>query len=346
MTQLDSTLALGGQSLPEVSKWKDPAIRGALWKVTSCLCFSAINGIVHFFAEHAKTTGVTPMSAPQMAFFETLFGLILVLPWILTCKENPFKTKQYPRYILRALAASVGITLWFSALAEMPIVQVVAFKYTGPFFTLVGAKVFLGERIGAARATAIAVALSGALTITIVGHDLLNKGLEWHNIGLLALMPLGATACYATSAVFGKKLSKVDSPQTICFFLLLFTLPLLFLATIFGFGWVTPEAWQWPYLIAMGALLAFSYYALGNAYVAADISYLLPLSFTRLITGAIIGMVFFEEWPTLWAWIGSALILVASITLCQYEVKQHRKKEKMKRKNIEAAQGKLTAQAA
>ena len=249
------------------------------------------------------------MCAPQMAFFETLFGLILILPWLLSSKQNPFKTKQYPRYILRAFAAALGITLWFTALSEMPIVQVVAFKYTGPFFTLIGAKVFLGERIGAARAMAIAVALSGALTITIIGHDLLTKGLEWHSIGLLALMPLGATACYATSAVFGKKLSKVDSPQTIAFFLLLFTLPILLVASIF-MGWVNPQPWQWPYLMAMGGLLAFAYYALGNAYVAADISYLLPLSFTRLIAGAVVGMVFFAEWPTLWTWIGSFLILV------------------------------------
>lgn len=346
MAQVNSSLSLAGQALPEISKWKDPAVRGALWKVTSCLCFSAVNGIVHYFSDYAKLTGATPIPAPELAFFETLFGLILILPWLLSAKVNPFTTKQYPRYILRAFAAALGITLWFSALAEMPIVQVVAFKYTSPFFTLLGAKLFLGERIGAARAMAVAVALSGALTITIVGHDLLNKGLEWHSVGLLALMPLGATACYAASAVFGKKLSKVDSPQVICFFLLLFTLPLLFIGTILVFGWVTPEPWQWPFLVAMGAFLATAYYALGNAYVAADISYLLPLSFTRLVAGAIIGMVFFAEWPTFWTWIGSFLILVASVTLCQYEVKKHRKKEKMKAKNIQAAQGKLTAQPA
>lgn len=340
MSQMNSSLSLVGQTSVEEPKWKDPAITGALWKVTSCLCFSAVNGIVHYFADYAKATGTKAMCAPELAFFETLFGLILLLPWLLSMKENPFKTKQYPRYILRALAASIGITLWFSALAEMPIVQVVAFKYTGPFFTLMGAKLFLGERIGAARATAIGVALGGALTITIVGHDLFSKGLEWHSIGLLALMPLGATACYATSAVFGKKLSKVDSPQVIAFFLLLFTLPLLLIASI-TMGWINPEPWQWPYLIAMGGLLAFAYYALGNAYVAADISYLLPLSFTRLIAGALIGMIFFAEWPTIWTWLGSFLILIASVTLCQHEVKVHRKKEKMKRKNIEAATGQI-----
>lgn len=336
MSEVNSSLSLVGPAPSEGSKWKDPAVRGALWKVTSCLCFSVINGIVHYFST-LQTAGVPQLSAPQLAFFETLFGLLLIMPWIFSIGENPFKSKQYPRYFLRAIAAATGIVLWFAALAEMPIVQVVAFKYTGPFFTLVGAKIFLGERIGAARATAIAVALSGALTITLIGHDLITKNLEWQSIGLLALMPLGATACYATSAVLGKKLSKVDSPQVICFFLLLFTLPILLVGSLLA-GWVNPEPWQWPWFVAMGALLAGSYYALGNAYVIADISYLLPLSFVRLIAGAIIGMFFFAEWPNVWTWMGSVLILIASVTLCQHEVKAERKKQKMKEKNIAVAQ--------
>jgi drug/metabolite transporter (DMT)-like permease len=305
----------------DASKFKDPAVRGALWKVTSCLCFSAINGIVHYFS---ILEGSEKIWAPELAFFETLFGLILILPWVISKGTNPFITTQYPRYIMRAIAASLGITLWFTALGEMPIVQVVAFKYMGPFFTLMGAKFFLGERIGSARAMAIAVAVTGAMTITIMGHDLLEKGLQWQEIGLMALFPLGATACYATSAVFGKKLAKVDEPQVICFHLLLFTLPLLGLFSLQN--WVTPELWQIPWLIAMGACLAFAYFALGFAYVAVDITYLMPLSFTRLIAGAVIGMIFFEEWPNMYTWIGSTLIMIASVTLCTHEVKEHQRK--------------------
>lgn len=315
-----------------VSKFSDPAIRGAFWKVTSCLCFSVVNGIVHYFSAVKNATGGVKLSAPELAFFETLFGLMFILPWVISAKSNPFKTTQYPRYIMRAMAASLGIILWFSALSEMPIIQVVAFKYTSPFFTLMGAKFLLGERIGAARALAISVALAGALTITILGHDMLIDKFEWSNFGLMAIMPLGATACYATSAIFGKKLSKVDQPQIICFFLLLFTLPILFVASLI-FGWVTPEAWQWPWLVVMGACLATAYYALGNAYVAADLTFLLPLSFTRLVAGATIGMIFFEEYPTIYTFIGSFLILLASVTLCKHEVATKLKKQKMKELN-------------
>src|ERR1700722_15177308 len=143
-------------------KFRNPALRGAIFKVCSCLSFSAINGVVRYFTLTAKDTGLTPIPATELAFFETLFGLILILPWVLSTGKSAFKTNNSILLnVGRALAASMGIILWFTALSKMPIVQVVAFKYASPIFTILGAKVFLGEKCGWARATAIGTALFG-----------------------------------------------------------------------------------------------------------------------------------------------------------------------------------------
>lgn len=308
------------------AKISDPAIQGALWKVLSCLCFSGINGVVHYFADTAGPDS-PKIFAAELAFFETFFGFFMILPWVISTKAS-LRTTEYKNYIFRAIAASMGIVLWFSALSEMPIIQVVAFKYTGPFFTLLGAKIFLHERIGLARSLAIGTALAGAMIINIMGNELLSGNVDWADVGLMALMPLGATACYAGSAIFGKKLSKVDAPQTICFYLLLITMPILLISSLPT--WVTPQLWQWPWLVFMGALLALAYYALSHAYIVADLTYLMPLSFTRLVAGALIGMFFFEEWPTVWTWVGSTLIIIASVTLCNKEI-QHKKQKRAKK---------------
>src|SRR5690606_18050416 len=80
--------------------FSDTAVQGALWKVASCLSFSAINGIVHYFA--AMSTPETPrIPAAELAFFETLFGFILILPWIYTSGVS-LKTTEYKNYIFRA----------------------------------------------------------------------------------------------------------------------------------------------------------------------------------------------------------------------------------------------------
>ncbi len=306
-------------------KWRDPAIKGALFKVCSCLSFSGINGCVRYFSLTAKEAGLPLIPAQELAFFETLFGLLFILPWILSSGIAACKSKN--SFFLngaRGLAASMGIVLWFVGLSKMPIVQVIAFKYAAsPLFTTVGAKIFLGEKCGWARAFAIGTAIAGALMIT--GHEIFKSEANWMDIGLLIFFPVMATACYATSAVLAKKQLKNDTPQTVCLYLFLFSLPILGFASFFE--WVTPLFWQWPYLIMMGGFLAAAYIFLQYAYVIADITYLIPMSFTRLIAGAVIGMIFFSEWPTHWTVLGSFFILLATISLCKYEV-QHMKVKK------------------
>ncbi len=303
-------------------KWRDPAIQGALFKICSCLSFSGINGFVRYFAISAKETGITPIPSTELAFFETFFGLLFILPWIFSTGTSAFKTKNsFFLNFIRAAAASLGIILWFIGMSKMPIVQNVAFKYAAaPFVTALGARIFLGEKCGWARALAIGTAITGALLIT--GHELFEGAAHWIEVSYLALFPLGATACYATSAVVAKKLLKNDTPKTVVLYLFLFSLPILGCAC--GFQWVTPLSWQWPYLVIMGGLLAAAYIFLQHAYVMADITYLVPMSFTRLIAGAAIGMIFFNEWPVLWTGVGSFFILLATISLCKHEIRHMR----------------------
>jgi drug/metabolite transporter (DMT)-like permease len=303
-------------ALPSIRQ--DLALKGALYKGLSCLCFAAIYGCVRYFTLTAKEMGLPPLPAPELAFFETLFGFLFILPWLLPSGIPLLKKTNTLLYVARACVVSFGVILWFMALSKMPIVQVVAFKYIAPLFTILSAKFFLREKCGLARAIAISASLLGAALIT--GQELLEGGMSWLDAGLLGILPLGAAACHALSAVFGKTQAKSDSPQTITFYLLLFTLPLLGFASTFE--WVTPLLWQWPWLILMGAILACAYMSLSQAFVAADITYLVPVSFVRLIAGALIGMVFLNEWPTVWTWMGSFCILGATIALCQYEARQ------------------------
>lgn len=298
--------------------WHSPAVRGAFFKVLSCLCFSGINGFVRYFSLNAAETGLPALPAAELAFFETFFGLLFMLPFVCANGLAAFKTKNHALNIGRAFAASMGIVLWFTGLSKMPIVQVVAFKYCAPLFTIVGAKIFLGEKCGWARAMAIGTAIFGAFLVT--GSELFSGEIHWTDIGLMALFPIGASGCYVASALLGKKQVKTDSPQTVCFYLCLLSVPIL--GTFAAFQWVTPLSWQWPYLITMGGLLAAAYTFLQHAYIVADITYLVPMSFTRLIAGAVIGMVFFQEWPTLWAAAGSFLILLATISLCRNELEK------------------------
>ena len=114
------------------------------------------------------------------------------------------------------------------------------------------------------------------------------------------------------------KSSLIHPKQFVC----IFPLSLPILGTVAYFQWVIPVDGNGPILIAMGGFLAAAYVFLQHAYVIADITYLVPMSFTRLIAGAAIGMIFFSEWPTIWTWVGSFFILLATISLTKHEVQK------------------------
>jgi drug/metabolite transporter (DMT)-like permease len=308
-----------------MQKWQDLAFRGVSYKVFSCLCFAVIYGCVHYFALVSKAMNLAPLPAPELAFFETAFGLLFLLPWTLSKGKEAFKVTGLSLYISRAFVVSLGIILWFMALSKMPLIEVTAFKYTAPVFTFLGAKFFLNEKCGWGRGVSIIIAFIGALMVA--GHEFMSGQFPWTEGGFLILLPLGATACHALAAVFGKKQAQHDSPQTITLYLLILTLPILGSASLFE--WVNPAPWQWPWLILMGGLLACAYISLSHAYVAADVTYLIPASFTRLVVAAFIGIAFFGEWPTSSGWLGLFLILGATASLCQYEARKLGNKTKL-----------------
>ncbi len=300
-------------TLPQ--KWQDNAVRGAFFKIMSCLAFAGIYSCVRHLSLMSKELGTIPISAPEIAFFQTIFGLFFLLPWVLKRGPSAFFMTKPSLYLARAIFLALGMIFWFMALAKMPMIHVISFKYTTPVFTLLAAKIFLKETCGWGRGLSILAAFLGALLI--VGHEFFSGTLELAELSFLVALPLGATICHAIVAVLGKKQAKNDSPQTISLYLIVLTMPILGAASMFD--WVQPDLWQWPWFVTMGGLLACGYMFLSYAYVGADIIYLIPASFTRLAAATILGILFFNEWPSSWAWLGILLISGATIALCQYE---------------------------
>lgn len=288
---------------------RNPALEGAFWKVLSCLAFAGINGFVHHLGHAQNALRLPPV---ELAFFESAFGLIFMMPWFLTHGVQALKTNHLKLYMARAIAAAGGIVLWFTSLKDLPLVQVIALKYLSPFLILAGAYFFFRERLDRARILAILLAITGAIIITasdaVKPHPYYGCTVNW-----TLLLPIGAACCIGLSTLIAKKIAKTDNAPTMSFYLLAMTLPLFAVASVPC--WVTPTTDQCAALVTMGGLVTIAYYALSRAFVVADLIYLIPLSFTRLIAAALIGLFFFEEWPTSLVMVGSLLILTGSIGL-------------------------------
>lgn len=292
--------------------------RGAFWKILSFVCFSGINGVVRYLSQ---TSNGEALPSYEVAFFQNLFGLIFLVPWIIKNGPRSLKTQKPGLQAFRIILSALGVVLWYMALEIMPLSQAVGLMFLGPLLTALGAGFFLHEKIGIERGIAIAIGFLGG---ALISHGAsLTLGLETLESDVALLLPILAAACFSGATLMIRTLGHYDSSQLIVTYLLLFMAPILLIPTLWGGFW--PESWQWPWLLFMGGLAALAHLALSNAYKAAEVSYLIPYGFTKWFASSLIGYLAFSEIPGLWTLSGAFILMGAIVFLSHLEIKRKRR---------------------
>ncbi|MGI4850907.1 MAG: DMT family transporter [Janthinobacterium lividum] len=293
-----------------VPSYLTPHWQGALWKIFACFFFAANNGVVKLLS---KTSDIGPgLSSYQIAFLQNFIGFMLMVPFIVPHGKKSLKVVSLPLHIYRVIAAFLGILLWYMALYHMPIAEAVALCFTGPIFTVIGARMYLKEEIGFYRYIGIFLGFAGAFVITRPDHAFMNGG---HNFSWATLFPIASAVAIAVAKLLGRELgAKGESAQNLTFYLLFFMAPLSLIPALFN--WTSPTSVQWLWIILLGILSAAAHYTTSHAYRIAEVTFLAPFGFARLIFSAAIGFMAFGESITSFSlWIGAAIIMISSLSL-------------------------------
>lgn len=288
----------------------DP-VRGALWILLSCACFS----LIAIFVRHVST-GLHPF---EIVFFRNLFGLAFMAPWFFTRGRVSLRTDRPLLHGFRALSGVGAMLCWFTAVTLMPLAEATALSFVAPLFATAGAVVFLGERVGVRRRIAIAIGFAGAMVILRPGAGAI--------VPPALLVLLGA--CFtATTMLLVKSLSRQDPPGTIVLYMGLLITPISAVPAVFV--WVTPSVPELAWLIGIGLLGTIGHIALARAFAVADATAVMPVNFSRLIFAAILGYMFFDERPDRWTWAGAVVIFAATVFTAHREArlaKRHQDRE-------------------
>lgn len=299
-------------SFPTSTLWA-----GAGWKILSCACFAGINGIVRYLGGGGAFAPDLPLPANMIMFFQNVFGTLCLLP-ILFNQSKPqhlLPQRYISLHLLRVFAAALGVCLWYFTLQKMPIAMGVALTFTGPIFTVIGAKILLNERIGKRRSLAIFLSLIGAFIISRPDNALFGKE---DALGLVALLPLGSAMALAWNKLLTRRLAtKGETPESLATYLLLLMTPISFLLALPE--WVTPQLSHWPWLILLGLLAGCAHISFGRAYAKAEVVFLTPIGFSKFLFSTLIGYCCFLEIPKPSLWTG-ILVIGFSIFLLAYKM--------------------------
>ncbi len=281
------------------------AVRGGLWMSVAMFCFACMDGMLRHI-----TSELHPF---QTVFLRSVFGLLLLSPWLLRVGIGALTTQRPLLHLGRGMSSVIGFTLWVVALSLVPLAEATALSFAMPLFATVGGALILGEVVGRGRWLAVVVGFIGVLIIIRPGIAIVQPG---------ALVALAAACGFAASALLTRQLSATEAPFTVVFYVSLFM-------SVVTLGMSLP-VWQTPSLemlgiaAATGALGTIAQLCLVRAYGAADVSVIVPFDFVRLVFVTIIGFMVFAQVPDVWTWLGAILIVGSNTIATRYESRAER----------------------
>ena len=256
------------------------------------LCFIAVTALV-------KLLG-TRIPAAEAAFLRYVLGLIFLLPFLRSILNIRMDRSTLLLFCARGAAHSVGVVLWFFAMARIPIADVTAMNYLSPVYVTLGAAIFLGERLALRRVLAVLAALAGAVIILRPGFREVGAG---HVAMIFTAIVFGA------SYLLTKLLTDRTSPGVVVTMLSLTVT--VGLAPMAAMNWVAPTLYELAVLLGVASLATAGHYTMTLAFRAAPLAVTQPVTFLQLVWAVLLGAVFFAEPIDPYVVLGGTLIVGA-----------------------------------
>jgi len=182
--------------------------------------------------------------------------------------------------------------------------------FIAPLVTTALSPIFLDEKVGIKRWTAVIVGFIGSLVVIRPGLIELN---------LATVSALGTGFFYGIYLIITRKLHTVDNPLLT---LLITGIVGAIISTLFvPIIWVNLTETQWLWLALMGIFACLGHLLLIYSLRYADASKLAPFGYFEIITNIILGYYFFKDFPDLWTFAGLFIIISSGIYVFRRELK-------------------------
>lgn len=250
----------------------------------------------------------------QLFFARAFFGFIPVLLWAAWAGHlaTMVRTERYGAHLGRASVTAFAIVCSFLALAYLPLADATAIAQSSPLIFVVFAALFLGERVGAYRWSAVAVGFCGVFLIVsnYVGFE---GGGAAQASAMGPVFGFLSAVAYAFSGILVSTLTRYEHVTTITFHFSLFgmigallTLP---------FGWQMPGLADLLIFIGIGVAAGMAQIFLTQSLRFADASLVAPFDYLMLVWAIIVGFALFGHLPTASVVIGAAIVGAAGLVV-------------------------------
>ncbi len=245
----------------------------------------------------------------QITWARYFFTVIFILPIMFFFFNKQLVWSDKPKLqILRGLILLSANICFFYSISVISLAKALTLAFIAPLIVTAFSPLFLGEKVGFRKWTAVTIGFIGSLVV-------IRPGFLELNIASLAALCTGLL--YGFYLIITRKLSKSDNP--LLTLLITGVVGAILVSLIIPFYWINPTINQWSLMAGIGVFACIGHLFLILSLKYADASKLAPLGYTEIIPNILIGYYFFSEIPDNWTYLGLVIIVLSGLYISKRE---------------------------
>jgi drug/metabolite transporter (DMT)-like permease len=286
---------------------QDSPVLGIGAMVISVVLFSVMDSMVKWLG------GIYPTH--QIMFFRCSIALAPILVIIYLRGGSSLLKLQEPGWLLlRCLLGITAMGFAFYAFSLMRLADGIAILHTTPLFMTLLSIVFLKERVGLHRWSAVVAGFVGMLIIIRPGQSMFESG---------SVYMLIAAFCISGTTILIRHLSIRSDPINLTFYFTITGAAISSIGFVF-WGWQAPSANDWLLFIGIGLFGGLAQYFMTVSYRHAQIATVAPLKYLSIGIGGVIAYLVWGEIPDIQSFIGISIIVGSGLYTLQRELHHNR----------------------
>lgn len=238
-------------------------------------------------------------SVGQLLFLRACAALLLLSPLIWTQRHQFLHLERPGLQMVRVVLSTLEVAAFFLATVYLPLADVITYYLAGPIFVTAMSAIFLGEKVGWRRWTAILIGFCGVLIALRPSPQ---------TVSLPALIALGGSLSFATLMLITRSLRKTpDIVMASSQFVGTFSLG----AVLSTFNWVPPTPGSLVIFAAAGLVSVTALFCVNRSLKLAPASVVVPYQYSMIVWAVIFGFVVFGDVPSIATLVGAAIIIGA-----------------------------------
>jgi drug/metabolite transporter (DMT)-like permease len=280
-------------------------------------------------ADNLRAAGLIALTMSLFAVSDTLVktlfdrlpvGEVVALRGVMiTCLLAGFLLARHRRLVIRHLLERIALAralievfvafAFFKSLALMPLADATVILFGSPIIMTVAAALFLGEKVGPRRWTAVLIGFLGVVLVAGPGNQ---------TIGWAAILPLSAAVLVAVRDLITRFVPKTHDSTTVAMTTAIavslggwLSLPL---GSIGVAGpWLWPTMGEWLVIALSAVLIGIAYNTVVIGYRLGEASFLAPFRYTSIPLAILLSWSVFGDVPSLAMLTGALIISVSGI---------------------------------